>query len=198
MGPMWWYRPFCRCMSSWCTSSLRQYLSKRRKVSFQSLIDQKKPLSNISCNFRLYYPVAILKQLWELYPDKFIGVLYDIGCHLGVHIVKVSRGCIIVSSINWLVSYPQRRLFPQDELKMMFGTSVFHAYVHQWACQIKYHPCFNEFWGLSDGEGLERLWSFLSALVAPLRISTRLHRLLAIHWRALFYASRVKEGSGNI
>ncbi|EGF98310.1 uncharacterized protein MELLADRAFT_96026 [Melampsora larici-populina 98AG31] len=103
---------------------------------------------------KLYYPVAILKQLQELHPDKFIAVLYDIGCHLDVHIEK-----------------------------MMFGTSVFHAYVHQWACQLKYHPRFNEYWGLSDGEGLERLWSFLSALVAPLRISTRLHRLLAIHWR---------------
>ncbi|KAH9818347.1 hypothetical protein DFH28DRAFT_925835 [Melampsora americana] len=126
---------------------------------------------------KLYYPVAILKRLRELYPDKFIGVLYDIGCHLGVHITK-------------------HGLFPPDNLKMIFGTSVFHAYVHQWACQIKYHPRFNDFWGLSDGEGLERLWSFLSALVAPLCISTRLHQLLAIHWRALFYASKVKEGCG--
>ncbi|KAH9822293.1 hypothetical protein DFH28DRAFT_1180610 [Melampsora americana] len=126
---------------------------------------------------KLYYPVAILKQLRELHPDKFIGVLYDIGCHLDVHIAK-------------------RGLFAGD-LNMMFGTSVFHAYVHQWACQIKYHPRFNQYWGLSDGEGLERLWSFLSALVAPLRISTRLHQFLAIHWRTLFYASKVNEGSGQ-
>ncbi|EGG03749.1 uncharacterized protein MELLADRAFT_108934 [Melampsora larici-populina 98AG31] len=27
-------------------------------------------------------------KLRELYPDKFIGVLYDIGCHLGAHIAK--------------------------------------------------------------------------------------------------------------
>ncbi|KAH9809801.1 hypothetical protein DFH28DRAFT_1186335, partial [Melampsora americana] len=114
---------------------------------------------------RLYYPVAILKQIQDLYPDSYIGVLYDIGCHLDIHIAK-----------------------------MMFGTSVFHAYVHQWACQIKYHPRFNKHWGLSDGEGLERLWSFLSALVASLRISTRLHRILAIHWRSAFYAEKVNEG----
>ncbi|EGF97607.1 uncharacterized protein MELLADRAFT_84832 [Melampsora larici-populina 98AG31] len=91
--------------------------------------------------FRLDYPVAILKQLRELYPDKFIGILYDIGCHLDEHIAK--------------------------------------------------------YWGLSDGEGLERLWSFLSALVACLQISTRLHRLLSIHWRTVFYAAKVNEGCGQ-
>ncbi|EGG00759.1 uncharacterized protein MELLADRAFT_111589 [Melampsora larici-populina 98AG31] len=31
---------------------------------------------------------SILKQLRELYPDKFIGILYDIGCHLDEHIAK--------------------------------------------------------------------------------------------------------------
>ncbi|EGG06268.1 uncharacterized protein MELLADRAFT_106960 [Melampsora larici-populina 98AG31] len=31
-------------------------------------------------------------KLRELYPDKFIGVLYDIGCHLDVHIAKVNEG----------------------------------------------------------------------------------------------------------
>ncbi|EGG05829.1 uncharacterized protein MELLADRAFT_107320 [Melampsora larici-populina 98AG31] len=36
---------------------------------------------------RLHFPVTIVKMLQKLYPDKQIGVLYDIGCHLGAHIV---------------------------------------------------------------------------------------------------------------
>lgn len=79
----------------------------------------------------------------------------------------------------------------------MFGTSVFHAYVHEWACQIKFNPRFNKYWGLSDGEGLERLWSFLSALVSILCISTRLHRLLSIYWRTCFYKTKLNDGSGT-
>ncbi|KAG1781441.1 hypothetical protein EV702DRAFT_1177262 [Suillus placidus] len=35
--------------------------------------------------------------------------------------------------------------------------AVFHAYGHQWPCQIIYHPRKCEGFGLSDGEGCERL-----------------------------------------
>ncbi|KAF9518961.1 hypothetical protein BS47DRAFT_1370927 [Hydnum rufescens UP504] len=38
---------------------------------------------------------------------------------------------------------------------------IFHAYGHQWTCQLWYHPRKSEIWGLSDGEGCERFWSEL-------------------------------------
>ena len=71
-------------------------------------------------------------------------------------------------------------MFPQDRHRLTFGTSVFHSYVHNWPCQVEYSPRFNEGWGFSDGEGLERLWSFLSPLVGCLRYATRNHRLAAL------------------
>lgn len=80
---------------------------------------------------------------------------------------------------------------------MIFGTLVFYAYVHEWACHINFNPWFNKYWGLSDGERLERLWSFLSALVLVLRISTRLHRLLSIYWRTRFYKTKLNDGIGK-
>ncbi|KAH9809039.1 hypothetical protein DFH28DRAFT_906984, partial [Melampsora americana] len=61
-----------------------------------------------------------------------------------------------------------------------FGTSVFHSYVHRWGCQLEYNPRLNEDWGLSDGEGLERIWSKLAPLVGALRRSTSFHRLCAL------------------
>ena len=36
-----------------------------------------------------------------------------------------------------------------------------HAYGHEWPCQLVYNPCLVPGLGLSDGEGTERLWSRL-------------------------------------
>ncbi|KAF8835927.1 hypothetical protein BDN67DRAFT_992290 [Paxillus ammoniavirescens] len=36
-----------------------------------------------------------------------------------------------------------------------FAISVFHAYGHQWPCQVVYHPRKWQGFGLSDGEGCE-------------------------------------------
>ncbi|KAF9063376.1 hypothetical protein BDP27DRAFT_1232258 [Rhodocollybia butyracea] len=46
---------------------------------------------------------------------------------------------------------------------------VFHAYGHGWACQCIYHPRKCKGFGLSDGEGCERLWHSISKLIAYLR-----------------------------
>lgn len=41
------------------------------------------------------------------------------------------------------------------------AVSVFHAYAHNSHCQYLYSPRHRVGFGLSDGENLERLWSFL-------------------------------------
>ncbi|KAH9820110.1 hypothetical protein DFH28DRAFT_1121919 [Melampsora americana] len=99
---------------------------------------------------------------------RTVGVLYDIGCTL-------EKGLL------------NNDLFVSEREKgqLKFGTSVFHAYVHRWSCQLDYNPRLNKGWGLSDGEGLERDWSFLDALVALLRYVTKQHRLDALHFCAL-------------
>ncbi|OAV98586.1 hypothetical protein PTTG_25597 [Puccinia triticina 1-1 BBBD Race 1] len=65
--------------------------------------------------------------------------------------------------------------FPHKKEQVNFGTSVFHAYVHEWKCQVEYNPRFKKGWGLSDGEGCERLWSSLSPIIQKLRYSSRNH-----------------------
>lgn len=40
-----------------------------------------------------------------------------------------------------------------------------HAYVHGWACQLIYNPRLQEGFGLTDGEGSERIWSRLRKLI---------------------------------
>ncbi|KAG1833599.1 hypothetical protein DFJ58DRAFT_736069 [Suillus subalutaceus] len=49
------------------------------------------------------------------------------------------------------------------------------------ACQIIYHPRKCEGFGLSDGEGCERLWSALKHLIAPLRVSGFHQRLFVLN-----------------
>lgn len=151
---------------------------------------------------RIYYPVAILDEILNKLPNYQVGVLYDIGCHLDVHIKKVIYISSISKTTHWhqfhFCKSSQRNLIPHHDRRLLFGTSVFHAYVHEWACQIKYNPRFNQLWGLSDGEGLERLWSFLSRLIAVLRTSTRLNRLQAIQLCADFYAEIKLDRSGRL
>jgi hypothetical protein len=85
--------------------------------------------------------------------------------------------------ILFVVLLFQRNLLQEHRHCIKFDTSVFHTYVHNWVCQLDYHPRLTIGWGLSDGEGLERLWSYLSPLVSPLRYATRNHRLGSIAHR---------------
>lgn len=117
-----------------------------------------------------YYVLALLDEILahvsqesEVNRPKQLGILYDIGCTLEKSIKK-------------------NPLFNNEQLK--FGTSVFHSYVHKWLCQLNYNPCLNKGWGLSDGEGLERDWLFLSPLVMPNRYSSTQRRLITLHLRA--------------
>ncbi|KAH9446331.1 hypothetical protein Pst134EA_030252 [Puccinia striiformis f. sp. tritici] len=117
-------------------------------------------------------PLALLRKLLgSVEVNRPVGVLYDIGCSLDKYI-KV------------------RGLLPEFTNQMMFGTSIFHSYVHNWMCQLDYNPRLNTGWGLSDGEGLERMWSYLSPLVSPLRYATCNHRLAAIAHRLKYHNTR--------
>ncbi|PLW22648.1 hypothetical protein PCASD_11870 [Puccinia coronata f. sp. avenae] len=96
------------------------------------------------------HPTAIINRLFnEVQPNVQIGVVYDIGCTLKIFFTK-------------------QHLFHDYLDRMTFATTVFHSYVHDWPCQLQFNPRYNAGWGLTDGEGLERLWSYLSALVGPL------------------------------
>ncbi|OAV86334.1 hypothetical protein PTTG_29961 [Puccinia triticina 1-1 BBBD Race 1] len=89
-------------------------------------------------------PLAIIKRLLDnIGPKRPVGVLYDLGCSLDKYMNL-------------------RHIFPESRKRLSFGTSVFHAYVHEWPCQLKYNPQYQKGWGLSDGESNERLWSSLS------------------------------------
>ncbi|KAF8334750.1 uncharacterized protein EI90DRAFT_3014990 [Cantharellus anzutake] len=65
-----------------------------------------------------------------------------------------------------------------------WGVSIFHAYGHQFACQLWYRPRKSECWGLTDGKGCKRVWSQLWQLVPGLHITGHYHRLFLIDIQA--------------
>ena len=53
----------------------------------------------------------------------------------------------------------------------MLATTAMHAYGHQWSCQLIYNPRLKKGLGLTDGEGVERIWSRLRGLIGMERRS---------------------------
>lgn len=102
---------------------------------------------------RQHYALALLQELlFHLPKTMTVGFLYDIGC-------QFHHSCV-----KW-------DFLGEDLSRIHFGISVFHAFAHNWACQLVYHPRKCEGFGLSDGEGCERLWSELKRLIPSLRVS---------------------------
>ncbi|KAJ3713069.1 hypothetical protein C8R42DRAFT_593707 [Lentinula raphanica] len=95
-----------------------------------------------------HFVFALLSKLFEhLPPHVEVRFLYDIGC-------QFHRSC---EKWGFLKPYLTR---------LTFAVSIFHVFGHQWPCQLIYHPHKCVGYGLSDGEGAERLWHSLSHLIA--------------------------------
>jgi len=105
-----------------------------------------------SAGEKQHYALVLLQTLFEHIPSTMtVGALYDIGCQL-------HRSCV---KYGFLERYLDR---------LTFALSVFHAYGHQWPCQVIYHPRKCVGFGLTDGEGCERFWSSIKLLIPVLRV----------------------------
>ena len=128
---------------------------------------------------RQFYALALLQKLFENIPiDMTIGALYDVGCHL-------DRSC---NKWDFLTAYLDR---------ITFGISVFHAYGHQWPCQLIYHPRKCMGFGLSDGEGCERFWSSIKHLIPSLRVTGYHRRLYCLDMQVRFLHEKSLFGLGK-
>ncbi|KAG1808028.1 uncharacterized protein BJ212DRAFT_1485308 [Suillus subaureus] len=133
-----------------------------------------------SAGEKQYYSLALVKRLFKhLLPDMLVGLLYDIGCQL-------ERSC-------------QKWGFLDDSILscISFRISVFHAYGHQWPCQIVYYPQKCAGFGLSDGEGCKRLWSALKHLIPVLRVSGYHQWLFVLDVQVHYLALKSLDASGQ-
>lgn len=159
-----------------CNNSFTSADEKRQKCSQHFFVDtgttgllcrHDRPLwvlNMTSPGEKQYYAVALIRRLFDHLPSTWrVGLLYDIGCQLHR-------------------SFEKWGFLPEYKDRITFGISVFHAYGHQWPCQIIYHPRKCEGFGLTDGEGCERFWSALKKLIPGLRVSGVGHILCYIYF----------------
>jgi len=91
--------------------------------------------------------------------DQNFIFLYDIACSFNAHISK-----------------PNNPLYLHRD-RFKWAVTIFHAYAHTPSCQKIYHPRTIESIGLTDGETLERLWSYLGRFVNTTKHMRSNHRL---------------------
>ena len=90
-----------------------------------------------------FYAFALIAALLQHIPTLWrVRVLYDIGCQMDRALKK------------WDFA-------PSWQSHLAWGVLIFHAYGHQYNCQLWYHPQKSAMWGFTDGEGCERFWSEL-------------------------------------
>ncbi|KAF8586021.1 hypothetical protein K439DRAFT_1341836, partial [Ramaria rubella] len=88
-----------------------------------------------------FYAIALIEQLAFFLPQiATIGMLYDIACTLDSAIAK-------------------HNLIPDIASRLSCGIVVFHAYAHQFCCQIVYHTHKQTGFGWSNGEGNKQMWA---------------------------------------
>jgi hypothetical protein len=106
-----------------------------------------------SAGEKQHYALVLIQRLFESLPPNIeVGVLYDIACQL-------HRSCVKWGFLDQFLD------------RITFAVSVFHAYGHQWPCQLIYHPRKCVGFGLTDGEGCERFWSAILQLIPSMRVS---------------------------
>ncbi|XP_035699509.1 uncharacterized protein LOC118432096 isoform X2 [Branchiostoma floridae] len=122
---------------------------------------------------RLGYPVYMIQQLLSsVQPGTNVKllVMYDIACIMTSHLRNAGMDEML------------------DSVK--FAIPIFHCYGHKASCQVLYSPRRLEGFGLTDGECVERLWSFLRRFSSITKEMTPSHRTDLLTDALLHYARR--------
>lgn len=129
---------------------------------------------------RLGYPIYMTKHFLEKQStsDTKIHITYDIACLLAKHIKGNPSYASMLEKI--ILSIP-----------------VFHCYGHQYSCQILYNPRKTMGLGLTDGESIERLWSYLGGFSKITKEMTPENRVDLLTDGLLHYGRKVKENLGE-
>ncbi|KAJ7431750.1 hypothetical protein B0H11DRAFT_1761580 [Mycena galericulata] len=124
------------------------------------------------------YIIAALEVVQEhLPPQATILQTYDVGC-------LMDNSCNLFPLLT-----------PGLRERVSFAINAMHAYGHQWVCQLIYNPRMRRGCGLTDGEGVERIWSRIRKLIPLTRNQWNSRRI----WMIDLYMSFINaEGLTNL
>ncbi|KAL0142004.1 hypothetical protein V8B55DRAFT_1330595, partial [Mucor lusitanicus] len=75
----------------------------------------------------------------------------------------------------------------------LFAIPIFHVYAHNIHCQLHSNPRYIAGFGLTDGEGTERLWSYLNQFASMTRSMSSSNRHLVLTDAVLHYSEKKVE-----
>ncbi|KAJ7758999.1 hypothetical protein DFH07DRAFT_772333 [Mycena maculata] len=128
---------------------------------------------------RQEYIVACLEEVNSLLPSQAtILEAYDVGC-------------VADNSFN-MFSILSEGLRP----RVGFVINAMHAYGHQWICQLVYSPRLRRGAGLSDHEGVERIWSRIRRLIPLTRHQWKSRRIWTLDQYMAFVNDEGRDGLG--
>lgn len=116
-----------------------------------------------------FYAVALIRELASMLPAiATIGAMYDIACQLdrSIHLVRFCL-CQLQRFHNLSI---QHDILPDLTGRLSLALALFHAYGHQFPCQVYYNPRKRSGFGLSNGEGNERVWSLCTDTIGAERV----------------------------
>ncbi|KAG1444389.1 hypothetical protein G6F56_010318 [Rhizopus delemar] len=85
-----------------------------------------------------------------------------------------------------------KREFPSLAGSGRLALSVFHAYAHVMHCQVKYNPRLIPNFGLTDGEGMERLWSYLAKYITMTKPMLAGNRRYVLYMAVMYRNNKLK------
>ncbi|KAI7847466.1 hypothetical protein BDC45DRAFT_575794 [Circinella umbellata] len=138
-----------------------------------SLVDMYTPGEQFS-----YVLTGLLKVINNQSYGSNIMLQYDVGCKIKTALENTpSLACIKDAPI---------------------AVGVWHITGHKPSCQIKYRPRLVKHFGLTDGETLERMWSFLSSMINMCRNMSPMNRRLTLTLALDAYAAQRINNIGSL
>ncbi|KAI8338334.1 hypothetical protein BD560DRAFT_440099 [Blakeslea trispora] len=96
---------------------------------------------------------------------------------------------------SFLKTRPKEKAFPSlASCNTHYAVLIFHAPAHNMHCQMQYNPKYIDHFGLTDGEGIERFWSYTIQFIAMTRSMSKDRRQLLLTDATIYYAEeKMKE-----
>ncbi|CAG2209726.1 unnamed protein product [Mytilus edulis] len=126
---------------------------------------------------KLGYAVFLLELLLKKNSDRQMHISYDIACLLKKHLEKAGRNDLLE--------------------KLTFSVPIFHCYGHSISCQILLGPRRTENHGLTDGEGIERLWSYLGGFSTITKEMTPENRTDLLTDGLIYFGQKIRDKIGD-
>ncbi|VDI77370.1 Hypothetical predicted protein, partial [Mytilus galloprovincialis] len=123
----------------------------------------------------LGYSVFLIDKLLEKYESKNIHLMYDIACILDKQLKK----------------------YKVDVLdRISLSIPIFQCFGHKFSCQVIFNPRKTLGIGLTDGEGMERLWSYLGKFSSITKEMTPENRIDLLTDALIYYGQKKKQKLG--